>query len=377
MITDPVIDENHLEIRAAVDDFVESSFTLDASRSAAGRNGTVVPDAVWEQMAELGWCGLGIPEAAGGEGLGVFVQCIVHRALASRLAPSPFLATSGFAAAVIDRLADPELGFPILRAIAEQGRQAALAQGGNQPWKPAEGAILAREADEGWRLDGNAAMVLDGMTAETLIVLATTADGSWMVFSADGEGVGVRRTPHLTIDVTRAFGDLEFVDAPAEALVSSALPVERIQSAIDSIAIRLAAEMIGAAHACMTLTLGYLKTREQFGRPIGSFQALKHRCADLALTLTVAQELVFAAADTADRGDNAGLSLAAPLALHRAAITSLRIAQEAIQMHGGSGFAEEVDAGLFYKRALVDSELLAAPADCAARLSFRRKEFGA
>ena len=119
----------------------------------------------------------------------------------------------------------------------------------------------------------------------------------------------------------------------------------------------------------MEQTLEYLKTRHQFGKPIGSFQALKHRCADLAVGVTIAQELVFSAAETVDGNDAAALALVAPLALARCGEVLKKVTEEAIQLHGGVGFTDEIDIGLYYKRAISDLELIATPIEARARLN--------
>jgi alkylation response protein AidB-like acyl-CoA dehydrogenase len=126
--------------------------------------------------------------------------------------------------------------------------------------------------------------------------------------------------------------------------------------------------MVGSAMSCHRRTLDYLLTRHQFGKPIGSFQALKHRAADIAVAVTTAQELVFSAAALIDAGKSSQLALAAPLTLARVAEVVKHTTEEAIQLHGAVGFTDEVDIGLYYKRALSDLELIAVPADAYARL---------
>lgn len=374
MITEPPTSLDHTEVRDLVRGMVRATFTSEKVRAAM-----VSPlgfdEAAWKQMVDLGWSSLALPAEVGGEDLGAYVQCLVHRELGANLAPSPYLASVAFAAAALHVLAD-EQGRDLLAAIGAGNTAAALVLGHGRGWPGgAEPSLTARETADGWVVDGRAELVLDAGRCQVLVVLASVGDrGDWGLFEVDAHVSEVRRTTTPVVDATRSFADLVLDAAPARSLRSDPVSTEQLSGLVDRIAVFLGAEMVGAAAACLQQTLDYLRTRHQFGKPIGSFQALKHRCADAAVAVTVAQEMLFVTAEMIDVDDTAGLRLAGPLLLARAGEVFKHTAEEAIQLHGGVGFTDEVDIGLYYKRALVDTELLASVADAYARMELVRRE---
>ncbi|MFF2846083.1 acyl-CoA dehydrogenase family protein [Streptomyces sp. NPDC058001] len=377
MITEPLTSPDHVEIRDIVRDFVDKNFTSERVRAAAA-SADGYGEATWKLMADLGWTAFGFDEAAGGLGLGAPVQCLVHRELGARLAPSPYLASVAFAGTALSLLADRDAGLPILTTIGDGTTQAALVLGHGRGWPGAgRSSVTARQEDGCWVLDGGADLVLDAARADLLLVVAPLDASSWGLFRLGTDAPGVIRRPVPTVDGTRSFGAVRLESAQAVALHAEPLSTERVGHLVDRMAVYLAAEMTGAAVSCMRQTLDYLRTRQQFGRPIGSFQALKHRCADLAVSLTIVQELLFAAAGMIEAGHTGALRVEAPLLLAQAGEVFKRTTEEAIQLHGGVGFTDELDIGLYYKRALVDNELLAAPADAYARLDAMRERSGA
>jgi alkylation response protein AidB-like acyl-CoA dehydrogenase len=373
MITDPASAADHAEISALVREVADATFTSEKVRAAAA-SALGFDEVAWKQLVDLGWSSLALEPEVGGEGMGTFVQCLVHRELGARLAPSPYLASAGLASGALVFLGD-ELAAGLLTALGAGTRTATLVLGHGRGWPTEDGAadLTATETPDGWVVDGRAELVLDGARADVLVVVARTVTG-WGLFEVDARIGAVDRTPAVTVDATRVLADLQLAAAPARCLRNTPLTTEDVCALVDRMVVPLAAEMTGSAVACLEQTLDYLRTRHQFGRPIGSFQALKHRCADVAVAITVAQEMVFAAAEMADAGDRAGLHVAGPLLLARAAEVFLDAAEEAIQLHGGVGFTDEVDIGLYYKRALVDGELLAPVADAYARLDAVRAE---
>jgi alkylation response protein AidB-like acyl-CoA dehydrogenase len=377
MITEPPTSPDHTEVRDLVRDLVTATFTSEKVRAAmASPRG--FDEVAWKQMVGLGWSSLALPEEVGGENLGAYVQCLVHRELGARLAPSPYLANVAFVATALQVLAD-DRGRDLLRAIGAGTTDAALVLGHGRGWPDGAGPTLtARETDQGWVVDGSAELVLDAGRCDVLVVVAAVAGPDrWGIFEVDARVATVRRTTQPVVDATRTFADLALDAAPARCLRGEPLSTPQVSGLVDRVAVYLAAEMVGAAVACLRQTLDYLRTRHQFGRPIGSFQALKHRCADAAVAVTIAQELLFSTAEMLDAGDVAGLRLAGPLLLARAGEVFKDVAEEAIQLHGGVGFTDEVDIGLYYKRALVDTELLASVDDAYARMEHVRREAGA
>jgi alkylation response protein AidB-like acyl-CoA dehydrogenase len=375
MITDPIAASDHADISDVVGEFTRKTFSSAHVREMAASE-LGYTEAAWKQMVELGWSGLGVSEDAGGAGLGAFVQCIVHRELGATLAPTPYLATAAFAATALTELGGSERARTLLAAIAGQPTAVALALGHGRSWSPAATPLVsASRADGGWVLDGMVRFVTDAARADTLLVVAAIGP-AWGLFEVDASVADVS-TRLATVDVTRSLGDVRLDATPARAVHAEQFTQAEIDALVDRLAVFLAAEMVGAGIACTNQTLDYLRTREQFGRQIGSFQALKHRCADLAVDLSTAHEIVFAAAQSADLGDLSALRLFAPLALARAGEVQKRAAEEAIQLHGGVGFTDELDAGHFYKRAIADAEILAAPVDAYARVDAVRGRWSA
>ena len=368
MITEPLTDRDHLEIRDVVRDVADDRFTSEKVRAAVASEPRI-DAAAWEQMVELGWTALGLAEELGGAGLGAFAQCIVHRELGARLAPTPYLSTAGFAVPALS-VPGTAAAAALLEALAVGDQRFAVVLGHGRGWPGTSPAgVVALETSTGWELEGAVELVTDAAGADRLLVLAPiTGTERYGLFLLDPADAGVTVTPVRTVDATRLVGDVRLHAAPGEPLHGEPLTIAQVDGLVDRFAVNLAAEMVGSATAALQLTLDYLRTREQFGRPIGTFQALKHRCADMAVAVTVAQELVFSAAETVDAGDGRALSLAAPLALARAGEVFRHVAEEGIQLHGGVGFTDEMDIGLYYKRALSDLEILAAPADAYARV---------
>jgi alkylation response protein AidB-like acyl-CoA dehydrogenase len=364
MITDPVAEPDQLEIRKVVSDFVRDRFTIDAVRSA-GASGDGYDRDSWKLMVELGWTGLAIPERFGGTGLRLTEQCIVLSELGAGLVPAPYLATAGFAvAALLGGASEPAMQSR-LPEIASGAQLYAVVTSG---WT-GTGTPYARPSGRDWALSGHASYCLDAGRADELLVIARVGDHGHGLFAVPAAGPGITVRMVDAVDFTRRIADVKFADAPAESLYAKTLSEVQAGAIIDRMAVLLSAEMVGATDRCLTITLDYLRTRHQFGGPIGRFQALKHRCANLAVQLTTARELVFAAAGTADEGDFTAAAVAAPLALARASEVSKLVAEESIQLHGGIGFTDEAAVGLYYKRALSDGELLAHSVDARARLA--------
>jgi alkylation response protein AidB-like acyl-CoA dehydrogenase len=282
---------------------------------------------IWERLSsELGLCALAVPERHGGAGAGPREVAVAVEELGRVLLPSPFLSTA-------------VAGLALTRAAADGGGAAAA-----ERYLPglADGSVtggLAFEADvtaADGTVTGTARNVVDGATAGLLLVRC--GDRVLAVAATDA-----RVAPLDTLDQTRRQAVAHFDRAPALA-AGSAAPAIALHRVL------LAAESVAAAEHCLDVTVGYLTTRRQFGRPIGSFQALKHRAADLAVAVTGAratsQAAVWAAA-----ADPAGLAALAPLAALHCSRTFLQVAAEMIQLHGGIGFTWEHEAHRYFKRA--------------------------
>jgi acyl-CoA dehydrogenase len=369
MLTSPLTAGHDVEIEQMVRAFCKATFSStrvrEASQSVSGTD-----ELAWKQMVELGWSGLAVAPEFGGAGLGSVAECVVLRELGACLAPTPYLGATAVPVAALGALATPQAGGQILVAIASEPQGVALALGIGKAWDfSAEPAVRARYDGLGWVLDGCVPLVPDAARATRLLVVAALGEADrWGLFEVNNR-TGELTRPRATVDMTRRFADVVFERSTA-TLIRDELDIHDIARLIDRIAICVAADLIGVGLGCLSRTLEYLNTREQFGRVIGSFQALKHRCADLAVRLTTAQELVFAAAALTDARRQ--VNVAAPLALARAGVAAKHCAEEAIQLHGGVGFTEECDLGMYYRRAIMDLELISAPADAYVRIEAAR-----
>ena len=366
MITNPLT-ADELEIEQMVQPYCRTTFpSVRVREVSASVSGT--DELAWKQMVELGWSGLGIDVDRGGTGLGLTAQCIVVRELGARLAPTPYLSSAAFAGAALACLAMTPRGSELLAGLASDPLATlTVGLGSGRGWDfAAVPLVTARSIDGGWVLDGVVTLVPDAARARSILIVAALDAGSrWGLFEVDNRD-GAVTVPTPIIDRTRRFADVVLDGTAATALHGADLTSDDIRRLIDCMVVYLAAELIGIGTACLTQTLDYLRTRHQFGKPIGSFQALKHRCADLAVDLTTAQELVFAAAGMSARPD--AMAVVAPLALARSEEAAKRCAEQAIQMHGGVGFTEEFDLGMLYRRTITDIELIAGPTDAYARL---------
>ncbi|MFT5685755.1 MAG: acyl-CoA dehydrogenase [Myxococcota bacterium] len=308
------------------------------SRARAMRDAATPFDpALWAQMVELGWSALLIDEEADGFGLGMAELALVCEHLGTHLTPSPLLSTVIAAHVFAD---EPES----LTAIAG-GAVFALAD--HEP--RARGGVrrtAAEVVEGGVRVVGVKSAVLDAAAASSFLVTAVGADGAAVLalVAADAEGVTV--TAERRLD-GRDSGRVEFSGAVGRVLDAARLP-----AAIDRATIALCAEMLGSMQSIFASTLDYLKTRQQFNRPIGSFQALQHRAARLYIDIELCRAAVGAAAVAAD-GDGENLAAMASMAKVQCSEVFEHTALEAIQLHGGIGMTDEHDAGLFLKRARV------------------------
>ncbi|MGW6924060.1 acyl-CoA dehydrogenase family protein [Streptomyces sp. NPDC054950] len=343
--------------------------------------------ALWAALAErLGLPGLALPEAYGGVGCPVTDLALAAEETGRALAPSPLLATSVLSAPLILGLGTDAQRADLLPRISAGTLTAALAvpapalatalaltgpQDGDWAGGGRAGGIQARRVQGVWRLYGEAAQVLDGHSAGALVVAAHTGGfvrSRTLLFVVPGDAVGLVRTRQTALDATRPQARVQLRDVRAELLGSeeeaSGVP-EALSRAGDFAAAFLACEAVGAADRALERTVEYLGRREQFGRVIGSFQAVQHRLADVYVQIQAARSAAYYAAWAAG-GPGGPDGLAGPdgraggLALAQALEALRRAAAEGIQLHGGIGFTWEHEAHLFFKRAAGD-ELLFGP----------------
>ncbi|HEY2308727.1 MAG TPA: acyl-CoA dehydrogenase family protein [Streptosporangiaceae bacterium] len=333
---------------------------------------------LWQRLCgEIGVAGLAIPERYGGAGAGPVETCLVMEELGRGLVPSPMLGSAVLAGQALLASGDDEAGRRLLPAIASGETVAALAwapQAGR--WDPGEPVFAARPAagsGHAWVLSGEAHHVLDGDTAGVLLAAARAPDGVGL-FEVDPGHPAVDRWAVTTMDTTRRLAVVALDGAPGRCAGPGA-GTRALARARDLACIALAAEQSGAAQRALELTVAYTKARVQFGRPIGSFQALQHRMADLHVLVESARSLCYAAAiAAADAGadpgaDPARLGMLAAAAKAHCSQALTRAAGQMIQMHGAIGITWEHDAHRYFKRAHGAGQLFGRPEEHVARIA--------
>ncbi|MFG2784329.1 acyl-CoA dehydrogenase family protein [Streptomyces prunicolor] len=333
--------------------------------------------ALWTALAQqLGLPGLALPEAYGGVGCSATELALAAEETGRFLVPSPLLATAVLAAPLVLALGTETQRARLLPRIAAGSLTAALAVpgtalttaltltgpgGGEWAGGGRAGGVQARQVgDSGWRLYGQVAQVLDGHSAELLLVAAHAggyARSRTLLFLVAGDAEGLVRVRQTSLDATRPQARLELRDVEGELLGADDSPhvLRELSATGDTVAAVLATEAVGAADRALERTVQHVKQREQFGRAIGSFQAVKHRLADVYVQVQAAKSAAYYAAWAIGNGERVGgLALAQALEALRTA------AGEGIQLHGGIGFTWEHDAHLYFKRAAGD-ELLFGP----------------
>jgi len=318
------------------------------------------PVSVWSRMVELDWPGLGLPEEAGGLGMGYVAVALVAEELGRAVAPGAFLATVTQFAPAVRELGGPTDVLARVAAGAVTGTVALAEEGG---WEPAAVAATARETPEGWALSGMKRAVLDGATADEVLVIAraegTSGDEGLGAFLVEGRGLAA--TPRPVIDPTLPLADLALdgVVVPADRVLAppGAPGVgEALERAGQEATVALAASTVGACRVVFERTVDYAKVREQYGRPIGSFQALKHRMADMFLAVERATALCYFAALTIAE-DDPRRAQAASMAKAAAGECQELVARDGLQLHGGIGVTWENDLHFPVKRAITGDTL--------------------
>jgi alkylation response protein AidB-like acyl-CoA dehydrogenase len=348
------------QLRGAVRRFLEAkSPSTEVRRLMETADGYDVT--VWKQMAEeLGLQGLGIPEVYGGQGFGLVELGIVLEEMGRALLCAPFFSTVCLAASAIMNVGSPEQQAALLPGIASGQTIAALALTEPEGRWDASGTLEARPVDGAWTLHGTKSFVIDGHLADTVVAVAreqgTSGEDGICFFVVDGDAPGLTRTQLATMDWTRKQARLDFSDVPARLLGEAGRGWPALSKTLDQAAVCLANEMVGGAQKVLDMSVEYAKVRMQFGRPIGSFQAVKHKCADMLVEVESAKSAAYYAAWVAAEG-NDELPVCASLAKAYCSEAYSHAAAENIQVHGGIGFTWEHDAHLYFKRAK-SSELL-------------------
>jgi alkylation response protein AidB-like acyl-CoA dehydrogenase len=347
------------ELRAAVRRFLaEKSPETEVRRLMDTTEG--YDPAVWSQMAEqLGLQSLTIPEEFGGSGFSYVELVVVLEEMGAALLCAPFFSTVALAANALLTSGDDDAKKTYLPGLASGETIGTLAiTEDNGKWDFSGIELVATEKD-GWVLNGHKMFVLDGHVANLIIVAARTQQGVTL-FAVDGDAAGLTRTPLPTMDQTRKQARLEFSDTPATLVGTEGGAEPGLSKTLDLAAVALAAEQVGGAQRVLDSSVEYAKTRIQFGRPIGSFQAIKHKCADMLLEVESAKSAAYYAGWAAAE-DSDELPVVASLAKSYCSEAYFHSAAENIQIHGGIGFTWEHPAHLYFKRAKSSELLLGDP----------------
>ncbi len=314
-------------------------------------------DAVWSQMAEqIGLQGLAIPEEFGGSGFSYIELIVVLEEMGRSLLCAPYFSSVVLAANTLLHSGDDAAKAAHLPGIASGETRATLAiTEANGRWDEAGVTVPATKSGDTWTITGEKSYVLDGHTADLLIVAART-DAGVSLFTVDPSAAGVTRTALSTMDQTRKQAKISFDATPATLVGADGEAWSVLERVLDLAAVALAAEQVGGAQKTLDMSVEYAKERVQFGRPIGSFQAIKHKCADMLLEVESSKSAAYYAGwCAAELNDE--LPSVASLAKAYCSEAYFHCAAENIQIHGGIGFTWEHPAHLYFKRAK-SSELL-------------------
>jgi alkylation response protein AidB-like acyl-CoA dehydrogenase len=349
MATDFAFTEEHDELRATIRAFLAEHCDEAAVRAQMASERGFDPE-VWTLLAEqLGLAGLIVPEAHGGAGMGYVELLIAMEEMGRALLCAPYLGTAVLSTNALLLCADEATQKELLAEIAAGRKVVSVAHAEpNGRWDVAGITLRARAKGDGFELDGTKAWVLDGHVADTLLIAARTDDGLGL-FRVDARAEGLSRALVPSLDTTRKLATVELAATPAR-LVSRGDQTANLERAIALTVAALAAEQVGGAQRCLEMATDYAKTRLQFGRPIGSYQAIKHKCADMLVSVEFAKSAAYAACFAA-ADDASDLLEAAALAKAYCSEAYFKVAAENIQIHGGMGFTWEHPAHLYFKRA--------------------------
>lgn len=334
--------------------------------------------ALWRRIAELGWPAVQVPEALGGLGMGPVELALLTEEMGRRLTRSPFFASVVLAQTALMEVGDAAAQERHLPALAAGDANATLILAPGCVWSPDELSITGRRDGDGWVLSGEAHQVIDDGSCDMAFVAARHADGV-ALFHVPADAPGVERIPLDVWDLTRPQMAWRLRDQhlPPDARLDAPDRLDAgLARTVSHAALQLAAEQVGGAAACLEMTVAYARERVQFGKPVASFQAVKHRCAEMMVRLESARSAVRGVAAIA-----AGLANADELAREVAVARVLAndayrfCAQEAVQLHGGVGFTWEYDPQLHFKRAQWGSQWFGAAARWRERVATHLLDF--
>ncbi len=352
--------EEQEELRKSIKRFLEDKCSISTVRTLMETEDGFDKD-VWTQMGtQLGLQGIAIPEEYGGSGFSYVELLVIFEELGRTLACVPFFSTVGLAVSTLLTCDDEDAKKEYLSQIASGEKVATLAISEDSGRFDSEGISLSAKKDgDKYVLSGHKSFVVDGTTADFILVVAKSDKGI-SLFAVDSGANGLSKESLATMDQTRKQARLEFNNTEARLIGKEGQAWKNIEKALDLAAVCLTAEQVGGAQVCLDTSVEYAKNRIQFGRPIGSFQAIKHKCADMLLQVESARSAAYYAAWAAQE-DSDELPVVSSLAKAFCSEAFFHCAAENIQIHGGIGFTWEHDAHLYFKRAKSSELMLGDP----------------
>ena len=320
-------------------------------------------ETLWKEMVDLGWSGILIPEEYGGFDFGMVGMGSIFEEMGKTLTPSPLFSTGVLGASLISLGGNNSQKQSLLPKIVDGSLTTALALEEGSRHSPFSINTKAVKDGDNFKISGEKTFVIDGHTADLLIVAARTEGStddssgiSLFLVDPDSEGIEITRTSMVD---SRNAASIQFKDAivsSSEILGEQNNGAGILEEVLDRAQIAISAEMLGNASQAFDITLEYLKERKQFGAVIGTFQALQHRAAEMYSELELTKSSVIAACNAVDENSN-DLKRMASLAKFKAGETNYLVTNEAVQMHGGVGVTDEYDVGLYMKRARVTEQI--------------------
>ncbi|MEH6550178.1 MAG: acyl-CoA dehydrogenase family protein [Pseudomonadales bacterium] len=362
-----VLNEEQRFLKDTAKEFIKANSPVEALRQLRDNKDELGYDPdLWKEMAELGWAGMVLPEAYGGLDFGFLGLGAVIEEQGRNLTASPLMATISLGASILMLGGSERQKQDLLPPVAAGELTLALALEEGNHHNPEGITLSAEKNSEGYQLNGKKVFVIDGHSADKLVVAARTSGSAGetegiSLFVVDGNANGVVRQRTILAD-SRNSANIRFeqVNVSEEDMVGSAdKGWDILEATLNRGRICLAAEMLGGALECFEQTVEYLKEREQFGVKIGTFQALKHRTAQMYIELELLKSVVLDALSAID-DDRADLPQLASLAKTLANDVYYLVTNEAVQMHGGIGVTDELEIGFYMKRSRVAIQLLGA-----------------
>ena len=346
-----LLNEEQVLLGATVRDFLKDRAAEPSVRRAM-ETADGIDRALWRDLARsLGACGLTVPEGLGGAGATFIEMLVVCEELGRSLACVPYLSSVVLAETLLLDSTDADAQARWLPDICSGDTIAsvALVEPGRE-WHGRDSQTQATYVDGEWRLTGSKTYVLDGHVADVLFVIARTEPGL-TIFAVDAAAPGLTRAQLPTMDQTRRLARVDLADAPGVLVAAPGDAEKLIDRLLQITAVGVAAESLGGAERVLEMAVDYAKVRVQFGRPIGSFQAIKHKCADMLIQVESARSAVCLARQVLGAGQDSELPTAAALAKAYCCDAYVFCTEENIQVHGGIGFTWEHPAHLYFKRA--------------------------